>query len=458
MKFKDFFNEDWTVNWERIDSLSWFKALSTTPQSKKWHMEGDCLTHTKMVVSAMRLILNENKVKVGSDMWVMCMMAAMCHDLGKPSTTKWSDEKNDYVTKNHGAVGERITRNLFSDEEIIMRECVCYMVRKHMDLHHILDNESEIDSKIKRLSHGLVPIKYMIMLNKSDSWGSLNDIEKVDEIDKKEMFITNKSIEMGCYEQPYSFVSKSELIRQFIGYSDEVVNDSNDFCVYILCGFPGCGKSTYINNNLSEVKVISRDIIRQELGIDGATLENDKKVVGSKEEENKVSDIFNERLIECCEKKESFAIDNTNLKWCYRKDYLMKVMKYNPKIEIIYIEAPNFIKDCKERRKGEITASVYDRMNDSFDFPQLYECHRLTIVKQKEDGNDATIIDGDLVPSISDSFDHPTTLTNIITDLMVARVTMILEGYECEDTCIKIMDHLIEKYKESGKNIKIKNI
>lgn len=37
--------------------------------------------------------------------------------------------------------------------------------------------------------------------------------------------------------------------------------------VYIMCGIPGSGKSTWISNNLDEnIKIISRDIIRYKLG------------------------------------------------------------------------------------------------------------------------------------------------------------------------------------------------
>ena len=176
MKFKDLFNEDWSVNWEKILTISHFGKLQETPQSSTWHKEGNVFTHLQSVTQAMERLLKRNLIEKGSENWVMCMAAAICHDLGKGETTKWSEEKNDWTTKNHGAVGERITRRLFSDEDIVLREKVCYMVRHHMTLHHVYDKPDEANKRLIKLSHGLVSMNYMILLNIADSIDSINDI------------------------------------------------------------------------------------------------------------------------------------------------------------------------------------------------------------------------------------------------------------------------------------------
>lgn len=451
MKFKDLFNEDWSVNWEKIAEISHFSKLQETSQSSTWHKE-DCWTHLQLVTQAMERLLKRNLIERGSENWVMCMSAAICHDLGKGETTKWSEEKNDWTTKNHGVVGERITRHLFYDEDIVLREKVCYMVRHHMTLHHVYDKPEETNKRLIKLSHGIVEMRFMILLNIADSLSSINDIETEDDIFDKEMKLTNDVSTLRCYQKPYSFIDKSQLIRDFIDYNGEVINDTNDFCVYILCGFPGCGKSTYYKEFLADKPIISRDIIRGELGINGATTTNDKKVVGTREEEDKVSEIFNKKMIEYCENKESFVLDNTNLKYQYRKDYLLKIMKYNPKVKIIYVEAPNYIKDCIERRKDEIPKKVYDRMENNFDFPQLYECDELIIVKQHTDSKDEIhTFKGNFT---SDLIYNTRTVNGcdyiskvkVLNDLKITRGAMILDGYDCYDSCIKYVDELIKSY------------
>ena len=61
----------------------------------------------------------------------------------------------------------------------------------------------------------------------------------------------------------------------------------NPFNVWIMCGLPGAGKSTWIKNNLSKnIQVVNQDSIRIELGI--MKNDNDKKL-GDKIEEKEVT-------------------------------------------------------------------------------------------------------------------------------------------------------------------------
>ena len=436
MKFKELFNEDWSVNWAKIDGLPSFEVLKQTPQSYKWHKEGNVLNHTHLVAEEMEKILSKYiSIKKGDTIWLALMSAAICHDLGKAETTFWSEEKNDWSCKNHGVVGERITRNLFSDEDFLLRERVCYMVRQHMVLHHILDDEEKFPTKLKKLSHGLVCVEYMLWLNEADSRGSINETENDEFLTKELCKIECKAFEYGCLSKPYTMVEKGALIREFFSIG-EPLNKTRDFVVYIMCGFPGCGKSTYVKKSLSDKTVISRDIIRQELGINGATIKNDKKTVGTKEQENKVSEIFNAKVIECCEQKKSFVIDNTNLKFQYRKKYLDMVMKYNPLIKIIYVEAPDFLNDCMKRREGEIEKKVYDRMKESFDFPQLYECDELVLVKQDDESVKEYLF--------NDGFNLRDNISSyILCFIKQLRKEMLMEGIEHDDKAIEIIDNLI---------------
>lgn len=441
MKFIELFNEDWTVNWDKITTIPQFEKLDKTKQSTVWHKEGDVLTHTNLVTSQMSIILNENDVKCGTDEWIMCMAAAICHDLGKGTTTKWSNEKNDWTTKNHGPEGDMITRKLFYDEDVVLREKVCCMVRHHMALHHVFDKPEQSNKILIKLSHCIVPIKYLLWLNEADSRGSINEIENEEEINCRMLEVLHRTHHMECYEEPYSIVENSQLIRNFIDYDGEVVNTTNDFCVYILCGFPGAGKTTYYKNYLSDKPLISRDVIRGELHIMGATPDNDKKVVGTFKDEERVSEVFNKKLIECCENKESCVIDNTNLRMKYRIETLRLIMKYNPLVKIIWIEAPDFLNACIERRKEQIGSVVYDRLSKNYDFPQLYECDELVIYKQFTDKDDETyIFSANTAPS------EVSLQTQFLNDLKITRGAMILDGYDCYDSCVKYMDELIKKY------------
>ena len=101
MKFKEIFTENYSVNWDFLLTISPFSKMVNLEQNKEWHKE-DCWTHTRLVAQAMERLLKRNLIEIGSENWIMCMAAALCHDLGKGETTKWSEEKNDWTTKNHG--------------------------------------------------------------------------------------------------------------------------------------------------------------------------------------------------------------------------------------------------------------------------------------------------------------------------------------------------------------------
>jgi tRNA nucleotidyltransferase (CCA-adding enzyme) len=57
--------------------------LPDTPQDPEWHPEG---THTWMVVDAAADLLRRERLD-SSEAWVL-MLAALCHDLGEPASTK----------------------------------------------------------------------------------------------------------------------------------------------------------------------------------------------------------------------------------------------------------------------------------------------------------------------------------------------------------------------------------
>jgi predicted kinase len=302
----------------------------------------------------------------------MMMSAAICHDLGKPSTTKFDEERGDYTTKCHGHVGANITRRLFFDEYYMLREKVCYMVRHHMDLHHIFDKEATSSDKVIQLSHGRVTVKDMLILNICDSIGSKNEIEGKEVIAEKEERIKSLANELNCYEKPFEFNNEFEKITFFRSKSraytggSEAPKGYGQFTMYVMIGVPGSGKSYYIKNNLKDTVQISRDLIRTEIGLTG------EKPQGNKEQEDTVTKIFNKRMLECCKNKQDFVIDNTNVRKMYRDAYTDMAMRFMPKIVYIYVEAPS-IDENKKRRKGMMPLEVIDRMWNQFDFPEPTE-------------------------------------------------------------------------------------
>lgn len=133
---------------------------------------------------------------------------------------------------------------------------------------------------------------------------------------------------------------------------------------YIMQGLPGSGKSTYIKENLKNCKVISRDIIRHELGL--TTSVDDKKVC-SWQTENLITVKENGKIYDSIKNCQDFVIDDINIrrKYFYQlvrsiKD-LSKYLDCPVKITVIRLNTP--IETCIERRKNQIDETEMNRLN-----------------------------------------------------------------------------------------------
>ena len=82
-------------------------VTSGTPQEFEWHPEGDVWVHTLMVVDAAKDVCKYEKL--GKDEAQVVMMAALCHDLGKPATTELKDGR--IKSQGHEPAGEEPTKS-----------------------------------------------------------------------------------------------------------------------------------------------------------------------------------------------------------------------------------------------------------------------------------------------------------------------------------------------------------
>lgn len=383
MKFSELINEN-GVNWEKVNTIPEFIALSKTPQSKRWHQEGDVLTHTKLVVKELQRSLFYSPFDKEK---IVLMTAALCHDIGKAVTTKWDNEKGDYTTNRHGYEGEKIVRRLFFDEDIVLRESVCFLVRWHMTMHHILGKGEQSIKILSELSYGYSTLRNLLTLAICDAEGSLNE----ESLDKNFLFDKFSEIETLInnsvgFNGPRHFDGDVfERLNLFnnVSIRNEPSPQKADFNVTLMIGVAGVGKDTWISEHRPDDIMLSRDKIRTEIGIKG------EKSFGIKEQEKEVTRIFNERLIECCKNKQDVVINNTNLLKKYRSEFVKMVLPYNPTITFVYVES-NKMEDCAKRRDGQIKKNIVDGMWDRLEFPCPSECERMLFSKQCDDGDEFT--------------------------------------------------------------------
>ena len=88
-----------------IEHYSELAALSGVQQDPIWHPEGDVWIHTLHVCDAAARIAERESLP--DDERVILMFAALCHDLGKPSTTEFIDGR--WRSPSHASVGVPLT-------------------------------------------------------------------------------------------------------------------------------------------------------------------------------------------------------------------------------------------------------------------------------------------------------------------------------------------------------------
>lgn len=150
-----------------LDYFPELKALIGVPQDPEWHPEGDVWTHTLKVLD------EAAKLRKGNEKHDLeLMFSALCHDFGKPLTTKflrgrWRSPAHD----SEGVIPTEIfLRRLTDDKNLI--EKVKTLVKEHLRPIQLYNTRKQINSgTIRRLSLR-VRIPELVLLAKADFFGS----------------------------------------------------------------------------------------------------------------------------------------------------------------------------------------------------------------------------------------------------------------------------------------------
>ncbi len=113
---------------ERLDVLPQIQRLVGVPQDPIWHPEGDVFVHTLMVLDRARELARV----LAADEAQVLMLAALCHDLGKPETTTVEGARIRSIA--HEAASARRTRSWLGElrfPEKVVR-LVAALVAQHL--------------------------------------------------------------------------------------------------------------------------------------------------------------------------------------------------------------------------------------------------------------------------------------------------------------------------------------
>ncbi len=357
-----------------IEEFPCLIPLKDTPQDLHHHGEGDVWTHTKMVCNS--LVSQSYYVNATEDEKFVMFYAALLHDIGKPACTKNEDGKITSVGHSRrGAIDARIL--LWKKEvPLNLREQIVNIISCHqVPFFAFKQKQKEGSTRIGRtpeyLAHELswqMPLNLLINVAKADMLGRvygekqkcLDDIELFEELAKEE----------GCLYQPKQFFSTATRIKYFA--SGGGISPDYDFYtlpgseVIVLCGLPASGKNTWIEKNEPNLKVLSYDDAKAELGLT------------EKDNPGTAVHMVIDRAKEMLRKKESFIWNATHLSKQMRTKTLDILYSYGAKVKIVYLEVPEKeIKSRNSARDTTLTNSKIDEMLFRWEVPTPIESHEI---------------------------------------------------------------------------------
>ena len=129
------------------------KALIDVEQDREWHPEGDVFVHTGLVIDRARELIDD----LPYAKQVTVMLAALCHDFGKPATTEFIDGR--LRSRGHEEAGVEPTLsfldqlNLHTLDGYDVRAQVVALVRDHLKPGEYFKKRGEVgDGAFRRLA------------------------------------------------------------------------------------------------------------------------------------------------------------------------------------------------------------------------------------------------------------------------------------------------------------------
>ena len=377
MKISDFFiNNTIDLNFEFIENLDIINSMKGVQQNSLYHQEGDVHTHTVYVLFKLYYILKDvdfNFISIYDKQKLL--ITALFHDIGKINTTYFDEKDQEYHCKNHGRVGANLFRQLFIEEsDIKAKEEICFMIKHHMFFHNFNKNNERDVIKLHKIKNSLSGTLFLglLQLHKADVMCSF----KKENYNMKE---TVKEVNEKITKIFYLTIDSENVLKQYkeTFFGKAIFNlDKPKRNVYIMFGLSGSGKTTFVKKHSNNKKHyhISRDMIRAQLNIGGARTENDK-VIGSREEEEKVTKLFNDTLISYLQSNDDLPIyiDNTHLSTVYMENLIELITAYNVDYKIFAITSVP-VETCMKRRGITEKDNYIQKQYDKMDVPEPWLC------------------------------------------------------------------------------------
>ena len=358
------------IQW--AESQSWCAPMQTCQQDPQWHAEGDVWTHTKMVLD--ELLKVDGYAELPRQEQIILLLTAIFHDSGKPATTMVEESTGRIRSPKHAAIGARIARRQLMETgcPFEIREHICHLVLFHGRPPYLGSNRSAEDDVIRVSTYLSNRLLYLFAL--ADTRGRIcTNNEKAYPEENLEMW-KMEAMESNCFDQPFHF--KNDHAR-FLYYRNQLGNlHYEPFEKYrcrmsLLCGLPGAGKDTWLEDERPNLPVVSLDEIRRETKI------------GPTENQGVVIQQAKEQCRQFLRDRVDFAVSATNVTRQIRQLWIDVAASYNARVEIVYVEPELqtiFAQNKSRDGVAAVPTEVIERLIGKLDPPTLAESHELLLV------------------------------------------------------------------------------
>lgn len=191
--------------------------LKDTPQSEKWHAEGDVFSHTKMALDeaaeiAKRFPKEQDRLAI--------LFAVLAHDFGKATTGVKHPEKNIITHYGHEEAGEELARSFLSklttDKYVV--ETVAFLVSHHLLPAHFYRNQNP-DKSFRRLinRYGIHKLRLLSAVSEADMLGRFHKTATEEIIPSRKEAIDWFNSKLDSVIQDIGITSTGKLIPLLSG-------------------------------------------------------------------------------------------------------------------------------------------------------------------------------------------------------------------------------------------------
>lgn len=356
---------DWTACLEVFPRLA---ALERTPQSPRYHAEGNVGIHTRMVLDA--LLASAHFQAASGAQRETLFLAALLHDLCKPETTVVDPVTGDIGQPGHSRRGAVDVRALLwrAGAPFALREAVCRIVAAHQVPFFAFDSRrGEAPEFIARKLSWGVSLADLVCVARADMQGRVCEDQpaRLDDIALFEQLAR----EDGCWHAPRAAASAHTRLMYARGaavHLDTALFQPPGSQVTVLCGLPASGKDHWVARQATGLQIVSFDDAKAELGLRHG--ENDG--LAAHRAVDKAKALLRERA--------PFVWNATHLSEQMRGKTLDLLYAYDANVRLVYLEVPAAtLFERNRRRDTTLRQKDLERMLHRWEAPLPWEAHEV---------------------------------------------------------------------------------